>query len=56
MIYRNHQPEENMHVIEFYIDDTLIKREYSRTQQSEVYDLLKALRVNDKKYTHYFIE
>ena len=45
-----------MHVIEFYIDDTLIKREYPSSKLSEVYDLLKALRVNDKKYTHYFIE
>ena len=56
MIYRNQQPEENMHVIKFYIDDTLIVREYSRTQQSEVYDLLKCLRVNGKKFHHVFIE
>jgi hypothetical protein len=56
MIYRNPQPEENMHVIKFYIDDTLIVREYPSTKLSEVYDLLKCLRVNDKKYTHHFIE
>ena len=45
-----------MHVIEFYIDDTLIKREYKVTEHAKVYDLLKVLRTSGKKFTHYFIE
>ena len=45
-----------MHVIELYIDDTFIKREYSSSQITEVYDLLKVLRVSNKKFNHYYIE